>query len=150
MLLRTLRPDLNPPSADTMARVIQKEFENIRIQVRNKLADVHCKISLTLDCWTSEVNTKSFLGVSAHWISNWRMQEIILDFVDLSGIAHTGINLAKALEHLIDDMQLSNKILSIVVDSTSNNDSLFEKLQYDEIHQVRCFGHVLNLVVQGI
>jgi hypothetical protein len=78
------------------------------------------------------------------------MQEIILDFVDLSGITHTGVNLAKTLEHLIEDMQLSNKILSIVADSASNNDSLFEKLQYDEIHQVRCFGHVLNLVVQGI
>jgi hypothetical protein len=78
------------------------------------------------------------------------MQEIILDFVDLSRIAHTGVNLAKTLEQVIDDMLLSNRILSIVADNASNNDSMFETLQYVDVHQVRCFGHVLNLVVQGI
>src|SRR3954468_8209707 len=42
---------------------------------------------------------------------------------------------------------IQRNILAIVVDNARNNDTLFSNLQPD-IEQIRCFGHVLNLVVQ--
>ena len=119
-------------------------------QVKTMFTDIHSKVTLTLNCWTSQINTKSFLGITAHWInSDWRIQEIVFDFLDISDIAHTGINLAKNLEHVIQDRNLSNGVLAIVTDNASNNDLLFENLNCD-VQQIRCFGHILNLVVQGM
>src|SRR3954452_16765456 len=42
---------------------------------------------------------------------------------------------------------IQQNILVIVADNARNNDTLFPNLQ-PVIEQIRCFGHVLNLVVQ--
>jgi hypothetical protein len=116
--------------------------------VKARLAGLKSKVSLILDCWTSDINIKAFLGITAHWIdSDWKMHNIILDFVNISEITHIGANLVKSLELVIDDLLPSNnQIIAVVCDNASNNDTLFENLHHLLAH-VCCFGHVLNLVV---
>ena len=79
------------------------------------------------------------------------MNNIILDFVDISEMAHTGANLAKTLEQVIDDLLPDNdRIIDVICNNTSNNDTLFENLQKYQLAQVCCFGHILNLVIQDV
>src|SRR5690348_10697548 len=106
LLLHTVQPDLRIPSADTIARIVLKEFETIQNLVKKKLSE-HSKLSITLDCWTS-ANTKAFLGIIAHWIEDWEMHEMTLDFCDISELSYTGVNLAHALMQVINDMLLGN------------------------------------------
>ena len=90
------------------------------------------------------------MGITAHWIdNNWQMNDCVLDFLNVSEMTHTGANLANAVAQLMEDLGLENKILAIVTDNASNNNTLMENLSPD-IKHVRCFGHVLNLAVQGI
>jgi hypothetical protein len=90
LFIESIRPDLFVPSADTITWAITKDFESVWSEVMTKLAGVGSKISLTLDCWTSD-NKKSFMGVTAHWISDeWSMCECLLDFANVSNVQHTG------------------------------------------------------------
>jgi hypothetical protein len=145
-LIQTIRPDLNIPSADTMVRFIKSEYELVFSEVKRNFAEIESKISLTLDCWTSS-SMKCFLGVTAHWIDDWTIHECVLDFADISDISHTGANLANILGQIIEKSGIQRNILAIVADNARNNDTLFSNLQ-PVIEQIRCFGHVLNLVVQ--
>ena len=116
--------------------------------MKARLAGLKSKVSLTLNCWTLDVNIKAFLGITAHWIdSDWKMHDIILDFMNISEIKDMGANLVKSLELVIDDLLPSdNQIIAIVCNNASNNDTLFEKL-YHLLTHVCCFGHMLNLVI---
>ena len=91
---------------------------------------------------------KVFFGVTAHWISNWTIHECTIDFADISDISHIGANLTNVLTKIIKDLGVPNKVLTVIANNTSNNDILFPNMQYTQIKQVQCFGHVLNLVVQ--
>src|SRR4051812_29389234 len=90
---------------------------------------------------------KCFLGITAHWIDDWIIYECVLDFADISDISHTGANLTNILGQIMEKSGIQWNILVIVADNARNNDTLFSNLQPD-IEQIRCFGHVLNLVVQ--
>src|SRR3954454_21936923 len=90
---------------------------------------------------------KSFLGVTAHWIEDWSIHECVLDFADISDISHIGVNLANVLGQIMEKSSIQRNILAIVADNARNNDALFPNLQ-PVIEQIRCFGYVLNLVVQ--
>jgi len=150
LFVETMRPDLYIPSADTMTRAIAKEFNDVYSEVMGKLANVNSKVSLTLDCWTSD-NRKSFMGVTAHWIDNWSLSECLLDFANVNNMHHTGANLANVLIGILDNSALHHKIFAIVADNATNNDTLFDSLSDSnvDVEQVRCFGHILNLVAQG-
>ena len=130
-----------------MTRFVKKEFEAAYSEVKRNFTAIDSKISLTIDCWTSS-SMKAFFGVTAHWISNWTMYECTIDFADISDISHTGVNLANVLVRIMEDLGVQRKVLAIVADNASNNDTLFPNIQHAHIEQVRCFGHVLNLVVQ--
>lgn len=91
---------------------------------------------------------KAFLGITAHWISDWNIHECVLDFVDISDFPHTGENLAKVVKKIIEEAGLQNNIIAIVADNARNNDTMILNIQPMNIEQVRCFGHVLNIVVQ--
>src|SRR5271163_3806066 len=122
-LLR-LWPDLSIPSADTITHFIKKEFEIIYSEVKRNFAAIDSKISLTIDYWTSS-SMKAFFRVTAHWISNWTMHECTIDFADISDISHMGANLANVLTKIMEDLGVQSKVLAVVTDNASNNDTLF-------------------------
>lgn len=70
--------------------------------------------------------------------------------------AHTGKNLAKAAFDLFKEYNIAARTLGHVGDNASNNDTMLDNLDdlYRTIEdsiagrttQIRCFGHILNLV----
>ncbi len=75
-------------------------------------------------------------------------------------IAHTGKNLAKAAFELLKEFGIVERTLGHVGDNATNNDSMLDELNRLYGHyeasisgrwdtQVRCFGHILNLVYQA-
>ena len=118
-----------------MTCFVKKEFEAAYSEVKRNFTAIDSKISLTIDCWTSS-SMKAFFGVTAHWISNWTMYECTIDFADISDISHTGINLANVLVQIMEDLGVQRKVLAIVADNVSNNDTLFPNIQHAHIEQV--------------
>ncbi|CAG8852769.1 14533_t:CDS:2, partial [Gigaspora margarita] len=90
------------PSADTISNKITNIFNYEQANLQKKLQEISGKISFTLDTWTSK-NQKSFIGVTAHWISkDWKLQQCTIEFCHFEG-SHSGKNLAEL--ELIDDVK---------------------------------------------
>ena len=151
--------DIAVPSATTIKREIVKCYHEEAARIRERLASVDSKISLTLDCWTSP-NGLAFLGVTGHYIdAQWTPRELVLDFLPLHG-AHTGENLRKALVGVCDRAGILPKLLCVTSDNASNMDKLFVEFEdackdrgivFNKKEQhVRCILHVLNLSVQTL
>lgn len=71
-------------------------------------------------------------------------------------MAHTGENLATALNQCLEEFNLSARVLTVTSDNASNNDTMVRELELLLPHfrgqecQVRCIAHVLNLVAKAI
>lgn len=83
------------------------------------------------------------------------MTSMILDFVKLCK-SHTGRYLADELVACLKDFGIEDKILGVVCDNASNNDTLVSHLEIKLCGQngvrtrIRCFAHILNLAVKAI
>ena len=73
--------------------------------------------------------------------------------------SHSGANIAETLLKLLDHYAITTKLEYITTDNASNNDSALVELarllairniQFKpEISRLRCFGHIINLVVKA-
>lgn len=112
------------------------------------------KFHVGLDGWTSP-NVISFLGVVLYFMREAELTSMILDFVKLSQ-SHTGRYLCDSLVDCLKEFGIENKILGVVCNNTSNNDTLVSQLELDLCRQngtrtrIRCFVHILNLAVKAI
>lgn len=68
---RSLFP-IDIPSVDTFAGDIRRKFKVEKLKVSQQLASAEGKISFTCDIWTSKA-PKSFFGITAHWITNYKL-----------------------------------------------------------------------------
>lgn len=131
------------------------------------------KISLALDCWTSQ-SQHSFLAITGYFIDmKWVYREVLLAFDPVYG-SHTGKNLAEILLKNLRQHNLQHRILAITTDNASNNttlmaeldeslrgeletDSLLEDFQDTTLsqlisnrHHIPCLAHVLQLAVNAL
>jgi len=156
-----------------------------RITLRNHIYDDFCvrrqslvteleatctSISFTLDIWTAP-NRIPIFAVIGHWLTpEFEEREEVLEFVELKG-SHSGDELAKVVEKVLQELQLKPKLFAITGDNAGNNgtlcQSLFESLKrkYDDkispigkpqmrFHGrpswVRCLAHIVNLICDDV
>ncbi|KAF0532304.1 zinc finger bed domain-containing protein ricesleeper 2-like [Gigaspora margarita] len=101
----------------------------------------------------------TFLGVTLHFIdADWKMRHFLLDIIPFND-RHTGINMADAINNLLNDFNLKDKTLAL----TTYNESamiicgrliaheLQRKLDNIGFLHYRCAAHVPNLAAkQGL
>ncbi|PIL32936.1 hypothetical protein GSI_05054 [Ganoderma sinense ZZ0214-1] len=126
-----------------------------RVTVARDLNDgLPGKIHICLDGRASP-NVISFLGVTTHWHENGKIEHIILDFIKLAK-GHTGEYLAHKLMGLLEEFGIVDKVLGVTCDNASNNAKMLKEMKKLNADfrgpdaRVRCFGHVINLVVKAI
>ena len=79
--------------------------------------------AIACDGWTSS-NRIAFLAITGSWVTHdWRLEETLLDFVELKG-AHDGQNMATAVSTALNELELQNKLVALVSDNVSSNDTL--------------------------
>lgn len=145
LFVTALNPSYEIPNRHSISKsLIPARYEECVLQCREILAN--CKsVCITTDCWSS-INTESFIGVTAHFISStFKMTSILLDCKLLPN-HHTSINLAQALSEITGDWNLQqSKIVLSVSDNAANIKSAITKeLGWKHFG---CFAHSLNLVV---
>jgi hypothetical protein len=159
LMLDLLKPEIVVPSANTIKNEIMKTYEEMKARIGDRLCNAGCKISLTLDCWTSP-NTKAFLGITGHYIDNaWVPQSLVLDFAPLPGL-HKGAELCEVLVATCEQFCILSKVLGITTDNASNNNTLLDCFRgvchsrcivFDKEEQhMRCMAHIVNLAVQAL
>lgn len=115
-------------------------------------------IHFTFDLWTSP-NHRAFLGVVAHWMDQGlRLHSTVLGLRRFRG-RHTGENQAKHFWDIVKAYKITDKIGYFTLDNATNNDTALQHIS-QHLHdlgidfnpvqrRLRCFGHVINLVVKA-
>ncbi|KAJ6061220.1 hypothetical protein N7444_001916 [Penicillium canescens] len=124
-------PGIEPPftSRHTLRDRIMQEFAIQRTNLKNELT-LTCKtIALSLYIWTSQ-NHLPILGIIGHWLTDeFEYRERLLEFTELQGV-HSGENLAIAVENMLTELSLEDKLISITGDNASNNEAMASELYF--------------------
>lgn len=144
--VQALNPGYELPSRKTISQtMIPAMYEQCLNQCK-KFVQVEeiTSVCLTTDCWTS-INGESFLAVTMHFVDNlFNVRQMLLKCHQLNE-RHTSINLARALQNIIEEWSLTNKVSLIVSDNAANIKKAIEDLG---MKHLGCFAHSLNLIVQ--
>lgn len=109
--------------ADTLYHRIKARFSASRDGVKQNLARSCHSVALSLDVWTSEHRLAIF-SVIGHWLTpNFAKREVVLNFTVIQG-AHSGENLPHSLLHMIHELDIAPKLLTITGDNAGNNGTL--------------------------
>ena len=79
------------------------------------------KISTTLDIWTSDKCSKSYLGVTVHFVNpKTRKRNNFRVCCREFDSPHTGTNIAKMLKNIFIDFDIQDKVFRTLTDNASN------------------------------
>lgn len=150
-LLKVTVPLYNIPSRKTIDVMIDTKYQYIKNIFKMEFTSVPY-ICLTTDIWTETHQTRSFLGVTAHFVSQPE-NKMLLDSVTLGvyelSETHTADNIAEKLLLTCSDWGLKSEMISAVItDGASNMTSAVEKA-FDKKKHSFCFAHLLNLMAQN-
>jgi hypothetical protein len=91
--IKSLRPSFPFKSRITVRKEIMQLYKEEKNMLYAQFKKLTCRVSFTMDAWTS-IQNKSYLCVTAHWIDdNWNMQKRIINFMHVEG-SHGGIKLS--------------------------------------------------------
>ncbi|KIK80341.1 hypothetical protein PAXRUDRAFT_15838 [Paxillus rubicundulus Ve08.2h10] len=145
-------------------------FEEYLDQLADAMQGSLGKISFATDVW-SDMNLVPFMVVTAHWIQavsseNSNGAEHVLKLhADLIGFHqiprwHDGEHLAATFLYLLDWLEITIKIGWVMLNNTSNNDTLLLYLEtelqqrgisFDRVKQhICCFPHIINLACKAV
>jgi zinc finger BED domain-containing protein 1 (E3 SUMO-protein ligase ZBED1) len=111
---------------------------------------------LTSDIWTS-INREAYLGLTIHYIdSDWNLCSFLLDIIPFA-IRHTGVNIAREIMRVLEEFNISNKIIALTTDNDSAMiacgkeiaDALDNEISSLNFSHYHCTAYVLNLGVKN-
>ena len=118
-LIQHIDPRLSLPSRSTLTHSHLPElYREAKAKLKQKLAAVKW-VALTADGWTSNSND-GYLTGTVHYVSDkMKMVSRVLSTWCVE-VSHTSENLAKELQDLVNEWQLTDKIVAVVTDNASN------------------------------
>ena len=92
-LLHHICPNYCIPSRKYIKNpVFQNIYNKVRQKIQNELSDAS-SISFTTDGWTSTIGKRSFLSLTAHWLTNDLHQKSAVLRVCQLNVSHTAKNM---------------------------------------------------------
>ncbi|XP_066590528.1 E3 SUMO-protein ligase ZBED1-like [Prorops nasuta] len=147
-LMKVIAPMYQIPSRKNITKLIEEKYNLLSSIISDRLSQVEC-ISLTTDIWTDTLNTKSFLGITAHYIDSEKLKSATLSVVELSD-RHTSNNIGDWILEVLELWRIKiENIVAIVSDNASNMTKAI-KCTFGEHRFLSCIAHSLNLVAVQI
>ena len=103
------------------------------------------------------INREAYLGLTIHYIdSDWNLCSFLLDIIPFA-IRHTGVNIAREIMRVLEEFNISNKIIALTTDNDSAMiacgkeiaDALDNEISSLNFSHYHCAAHVLNLGVKN-
>ncbi|GAA5946145.1 hypothetical protein JCM1841_001307, partial [Sporobolomyces salmonicolor] len=144
------------PSASAISVAVNDLSDFCAAEVRSLLDRAYGAIYLALNAWTAP-NGVEVLGVLAFFKTKAGTTELLEHVVPLDFIAlvntHWGEYLARVVRELCEEYGILNKVMGIASDNASNMRRMMDELGEYGLGKdkwVRCWAHILNLVVTTI
>jgi hypothetical protein len=95
-------------------------YEIEKKKLKNLLRNVNI-VNITTDMWISGQRV-SYMVVTCHFVDSWwHLQKRVLNFFNVSPL-HSGVIVADALQKSFIEWGIENKVCTITIDNTRNND----------------------------
>ncbi len=123
--------------------LLPEAFNKIQRKLKETLTQVEAAC-LTTDLWTSTSNS-SFMAITVHY---WDEREeclsaAVLDCHRVQG-RHTADLIRDEMKRILDDFNISNKVLAVITDNASNVKKAIKEM---DLRRLSCYAHCLNLTV---
>lgn len=155
--IRGIYPKYKFLSWDAMRNDCVKQYETEKNFIKEILGSSKPRVCLTTETWTSHKDLP-YMALRVHFIDNgWKLHTRIIKFA-MVPVEESGENLANIITNCLVEWNI-DKICTITLGNCAANDVLARSLlqHYSSrgslllqgrAVQVRCWGHVLNLIVQ--
>ncbi|MQL89083.1 hypothetical protein Taro_021660 [Colocasia esculenta] len=147
--LKNVQPELQLLSRNIVKSDCIKLYTKEKEKVLFSLESLSCRVSLTLDMWTS-IGNDGYMCLTCHYIDNdWNLRKIFLN-IEYVEAPHG---------HKVLTKNIHKKIFSIVLDNVSANNKAVKMLLNDPTFtqclpldgswfHLRCSANILNLICQ--
>ena len=118
-----LQPRFELPSLRYMSdTAIPSLYTSVRKAIEDQL-DQALFISFTTDIWTSEHTSRSFMSLTAHWVSKEFQRKMACLHIKEFASSHTGANIAESLHDMLDEWKLKEKVCThgMILQDKKNN-----------------------------
>lgn len=119
--MRKAVPMYKVPTRKVITSLMQSKYEALSPLIKTKFSLVE-HVTLTADIWTDVINTNSFLGMTAHFLSSSKLslESVTVGVLELSG-SHTAINISIWIESLLNEWHIEKEqVVNIVTDNCAN------------------------------
>ena len=147
------------PTRNTVRSWLIATYKERLLDVKSSLANSRSRIVVSLDVWSSP-NAVSLLGVVGHWMDeHCHLKTALLGLKPLHG--HSGYAMAQVLSEVLTTYEIEGNISAFQMDNATSNDTTLDAL-LEELpslnltpldlteKRLRCFGHIINLVVKAL
>jgi hypothetical protein len=155
--LTALRHGL-PATGATIWNWILSAYDVARLSVIQLFSESTFPVHFSFNLWSSP-NHRAFVGLIGHWINKVGNLKVALLGMERFKGPHTGLNQAAVIWQVLKRYNLVRKVGYFTTDNATNNDAALRELaSYPEAEdigldpispRIRCFGHIINLVVKG-
>lgn len=135
------------PSRKTITTLMTEKYNYLSDLIKQELRNIK-NIALTADIWT-DINTRSYLGVTAHYCINGKKKNLMIGVTKLNE-RHTSQNLKEILLKIVDSWNISKDSIVVVVTDNASNITRAVTEAFGAEKQLGCYAHTLNLVVSKV
>ncbi|CAG9862308.1 unnamed protein product [Phyllotreta striolata] len=145
-LMKEVAPLYKVPTRNCIKDRIDKKFEVLSETFKRLIESVKY-FTITTDIWTADMQTKSFMGVTLHFIKNLKMCSATLGVTELTE-AHTSAYIVTQLETNLNEWNIgTDRLVAAVTDNGANMVKACQDFLGKSKH-VPCFAHTINLVCE--
>ncbi|XP_015794375.1 zinc finger BED domain-containing protein 1-like [Tetranychus urticae] len=141
--IKSLNSNYDAPGRKSVTDKIEKLYGTKKELVISHLKMIR-SFTLTTDLWTDTTNTRSYIGLTIHFIDNYVPIKLCLAAKEFPH-NHSAQNISTLIKDILDQFEIDIEIIfATVTDSAANM-----KLAMKDIsaNHIGCVAHKLNLVV---
>jgi len=123
-------------------------YEILSSKIKIVLSKIN-HLCLTTDIWTEPFNTRSYIGITVHYINfeTMQLENLSLGIKELEE-SHDAKYISKIISEILDEWHIQiNPVVAIITDNASNIKKAIRDTFECKRH-IPCFAHTLNLVIQ--